>query len=194
MSLDPLRTIRDFSSTSSNQQHAYQYTYRNTKSTDVIGKDSHSDTNSDHAHNSQSQPHTASSSPNANLSMPMNAEEANAQVLLVDREINRIRLTIQNAAIPMTREARAKSKAKLSELKRAKSDSERKAEWWQSVYEQGPPEINMALDVYERVKIARAALKRDAERGRPVWTQQERAALGTGLKEWEERTWKGDKW
>ncbi|KAL8719596.1 MAG: hypothetical protein Q9225_003425 [Loekoesia sp. 1 TL-2023] len=194
ITLDSLQTIRGFSSTSSNQQHADQYTYRNIKSTDAISKDSHSDTNSAHAHDSQPQPYTASSSPNANLSMPMNAEVANASVLLVDKEINRIQLTTRNAAVPMTSEARARTKARLLKLREMKSSLEGKAEWWQSVYEDGPPEINAASDVYKRVKVAKTALELDAKRERPVWTPQEREALSMGLKEWEERIRKDDKW
>ncbi|KAL8775334.1 MAG: hypothetical protein Q9209_000341 [Squamulea sp. 1 TL-2023] len=116
------------------------------------------------------------------------------KMTLIENEIEWISKTLKDPGVEMTIEARKERKARITMLQADLQKHEARLAWWQDIYTKGPREPTTHSDIYEHIRVAKEALKNDSESMQPVWTAQERAAVGTGLDQQEARVRKNDKW
>ncbi|KAL8998444.1 MAG: hypothetical protein Q9169_002481 [Polycauliona sp. 2 TL-2023] len=182
-SLKAFQPIRGFTSTA-----VYRQLQRTHVPTDEGRKDYRSDADTNNRQESVTKGEDKAVIP------PTSAQSIIAAISSIHQETSWIRETLDDPNIQLTTKALTQKKAKLSELEKARTILRTKADWWYTIYNQEPKEIESYSDVYARVKIVKDALKRDAESAESVWTAQERKAIAEDQEMREAETVKRDKW
>ncbi|KAL8728000.1 MAG: hypothetical protein Q9166_005671 [cf. Caloplaca sp. 2 TL-2023] len=190
MSINTLTMVRNLTSTAAYQQRDHRDSNRSLDTDTPSGKVLHGDANNPGPSDSKLPADTADSA----VVAATRPSAIGQRMMLSKNERELLSSSLINPDVQMTSDLRAERQARLAILESDLQNDAARFTWWQDVSEKGPKKLETASDSYEFFRIAKDALKHDAESEKPVWTTEERVAVKMDINEQEARVRKNDRW